>query len=114
MSDFGATISIRKKDGAAFSEDEFKEIERITESYKETCPHKNSMAQPFLFDVGKTQIWGESDFYEINVLLSDYWGDAKMYKWHGETDEKDARTIAGELTKLLPESYQLKSAFERW
>jgi hypothetical protein len=114
MSDFGAIISIRKKDGVAFSEEEFNEIEQVTSSYKETCPHKNSMAQPFLFDVGKTQIWGEPDFYEVNLLLSDYWGDAKMYKWHRETDEKDAQTIADELAKLFPENYLLKAAFERW
>jgi len=113
MSDFGATISIRKKDGAAFSEAEFNEIERITGSYKDTCSHKNSMGKPYLFGVGKTTSLGETVFFEINVLLSDYWGDAKMFKWHGEIDEKDAKTIAGELGKLLP-GYHLESAFERW
>jgi hypothetical protein len=114
MSDFGATISIRKKDGSAFSEAEFQEIERITGSFKETCPHKNSMGKPYLFGVGKTTIWGESDFFEVNILLSDYWGDAKMYKWHAEIDEKDAKIIADELAPLLSDCYELKSAFERW
>ncbi|MGV3613122.1 MAG: hypothetical protein ACO1N0_19330 [Fluviicola sp.] len=114
MSDFGAIISIRKKDAAAFSEAEFQEIERITQAYKESCSHKNSMAKPYLFDVGKTTILGKSDFFEVNILLSDYWGDAKMFNWHAEIDEKDAKIIAGELTPLLPENYALKSAFERW
>jgi len=114
MSDFGATISVRRKDGGAFSEEEFAQIEKIVQSYRETCPLKNSMSKPFLFDVGKTTIWGETEFFEINVVLSDYWGDAKMFEWHKETDVKDAATIAKELQLLLSETYQLRSSFERW
>lgn len=114
MSDFGAMISITKKDGAGFSEEEFQEIEHLAQSYKETCTYKNSIGEPFHFGVGKTQAWNDPDFYEINILLSEYWGDAEMFKWHEETDVKDARIILAELKPSLPGNYTLRSYFEWW
>ncbi len=114
MSDFGAMISVTKTGGASFSEEEFLEIEQVAQSYKKTCTYVNSIGEPFNFGVGKTQAWNDANFYEVNILLSEYWGDAEMFKWHQETDVKDALIILNELKPMLPGNYVMKSAFEWW
>ncbi len=114
MSDFGTMIGITKKDKSAFSEAEFNDIKVITGTYKTGCTHTNSLSEPFLFGVGKTQRLDSPLFYEVNVLLSDYYGDRKMYDWHKDVDLKYGKIVTDELKKLLPENYVLTLAYEWW
>lgn len=114
MSDFGAIISVTKTGDTSFSEEEFLEIEQVAQSYKKTCTYFNSIGESFIFSVGKTQARNDPNFYEVNILLSEYWGDAEMFKWHKETDVKDALIILNELQPMLSGNYVLKSGFEWW
>lgn len=114
MSDFGAIIGITKKDNSDFSEAEFNEIKGIIENYKTGCTYTNSISEPFLFGVGKTQKLNDPSFYEVNILLSDYYGDRKMYDWHKDIDLKYGKIVTDDLKKLVPENYVLALAFEWW
>ncbi len=114
MSDFGAMISITKKDKTAFSEEEFTKIEQIVRYYKENCRYTNSVGDPFHFGVGKTQAPEDPVFSEVNILLSEYWGDTEMFTWHKEPDLKDAQLILNELKPSFPEDYLVRTYFEWW
>lgn len=114
MSDFGALIGITKKDGIAFSEEELENIRMVAENYKTDCSYINSISEPYLFGVGKTQALNTPSFYEVNVLLSDYYGDREMYNWHKDTDLKHGKLITADLKKLLPGNYVLTLAYEWW
>ncbi|MGL5888797.1 MAG: hypothetical protein ACRC3B_02865 [Bacteroidia bacterium] len=114
MSDFGALISIRKIDKTSFSGPEIQAMKELCLKVKDSLQLKNSMGSFYDYSVGRTMRVGEDQCFELNVLLSDYWGDAKMFKWHKEVDEKDAKIIAAALSDILGSGYQLKPVFEWW
>jgi hypothetical protein len=114
MSDFGALISIRKIDKSSFSATEVQAMKEMCATVKDQLQLKNSMGNFYDYSVGRTVRLGEDECFELNVLLSDYWGDAEMFEWHKEVDEKDAQKIAAALADQLGSGYQLKASFEWW
>ncbi len=114
MSDFGAMISITKNNRQAFLESEFEEIKRLCEQYKNENSYTTSLGTAVLFKIGKTQGQNDTDYYEINILISNYWGDATDFKFHKKVDNSLVKTISKELSKLLPRTYRLKANFEWW
>lgn len=114
MSDFGALISIRKIDKSSFPASEVQAMKELCATVKDQLQLKNSMGDFYDYSVGRTVRLGEDECFELNVLLSDYWGDAEMFEWHKEVDEKDAQKIAAALADQLGSGYQLKASFEWW
>jgi hypothetical protein len=114
MSDFGALISIKKIDNTAYTPAEVQAMKVLSAQVKEELQLKNSMGQFYDFSVGRTLRVGQDECFELNVLLSEYHGDADMFDWHKEVDEKDAQKIAAVLADRLGSGYQLKSSFEWW
>ncbi|MCU0433718.1 MAG: hypothetical protein MUC87_09725 [Bacteroidia bacterium] len=114
MSDFGAFISIVKTDRSAFSDEEVEAMKEICDEIKNRLMLKNSMGEYYYFSVGRTLRVGITECFELNVLLSDYWGDSDMFEWHREVDERDARKITEVLSETLGNGYVLKPAFEWW
>lgn len=114
MSDFGAYISISKTDQSAFSNQEQEVMKEVCDEVKNRLRLKNSMGEYYYFSVGRAMRVGSDECFELVVLLSDYWGDAKMFKWHGEVDERDAQKIAAVLSETLGNGYTLTPKFEWW
>ena len=114
MSDFGAIISISKKEKVPFCEKEFLKIKVICEQIKSETKLTNSFSDPYLFNVGRTKYLGSDECLEVNVLLSNHWGSASDFDWHKEVEIKDMKTITDSLCNLLPREYELKSSFAWW
>lgn len=114
MSDFGARIYINKKSAEAFTEKEVEEIATICEGLKKETQLTNSLGEPYLFLVGKTINLDHNHCYEVNVLLSNHWGNQSQFKWHKVIDAKDMKVIASSLHELLPKGYKLQAKFEWW
>ena len=114
MSDFGARIYINKKSAEAFTEKEVEEIAALCEGLKKETRLTNSLGDPYLFHVGKTINLDHDHCYEVNVLLSNHWGNQSQFKWHKEIDAKDMKVIASSLRQLLPKEYKVKAKFEWW
>ena len=114
MSDFGARIYINKKSTEAFTEEEIEEITTICKDFKKGTTLTNSLGDLYFFRVGKTINLDHDHCYEVNVLLSNHWGNQSQFKWHKEIDAKDMKVIASSLRELLPKEYKLKAKFEWW
>lgn len=114
MSDFGATISIQKKDGKAFTDEEENIVREKVREVHESNQFKDGLGEPYSFITGITEYLGDPDFYEMNVLLSDYWGNSDDFKAYQAQDLKQATVIANLLGLLLGEHYVLKETFEWW
>lgn len=114
MSDFGAIVYVRKEDGGPFEATEEALVETACNALQSEVDLNGSMGKPYLFNVGRTRRASDSVVTGVNLLLSDYWGDAKDFKWHGEVEEKDARKIAEALKAKLPDGYRVEGVFEWW
>lgn len=115
MSDFGAMISVRKKDGGAFSDEEETLVRTAVRELHEAHRHlRNAIGEALIFDTGVTQKLEDPDFYEMNVLLSDYWGDSKDFNDYKDSDLKDTLALSEKLRVKLGEKYVLDPQFEWW
>lgn len=114
MSDFGARIYINKMNAEAFTEKEVEEIATICAGLKKEIKLTNSLGEPYLFLVGKTINLDHDHCFEVNVLLSNHWGNQSQFKWHKEIDAKYMKVITSSLSELLPKGYKLQAKFEWW
>lgn len=114
MSDFGGLISIQKSDQSFFTKADEQAVKAVVEQLREEITLTSSLGKPYLFLVGKTERINEPKCYELNVLLSEYSGDATQFKWHETVDAPDARTISAALATALGPAYLLNPTFGWW
>lgn len=114
MSDFGAIIRITKKDHQAFSEEDIEKIVEVSNQIKASSTLRCSLSEPYLFEVGRTKGIGTNDCYEVNILLSNYWGNISYFKWHKIRDQKNLKPISNSIGTLLSKNYKLSAKFEWW
>lgn len=115
MSDFGAMISIRKKDDSAFTDEEETFVRTtVLEVHEEHRSLANAVGEPYAFDTGITQRLEDTDFYEMNVLLSDYWGNADDFRSYRETETRKMMEVAVSLGTKLSEKYVIDPQYDYW
>jgi hypothetical protein len=114
MSDFGATITITKRNGASFSLVEVEGISQACKKIQAQSTLQNSFSDPYLFKLGQPVSITDNSCYSLDLLLSDHWGDAEQYKWHKKVEIKDARIIAKELLAEIGKEYNCKANYEWW
>lgn len=114
MSDFGALISITKTNAGAFSKQEMQNICKICKQIKASNTLLNALSEPYLFEFGKTKAIQTDDCFEINILLSNHWGDASYFDWYRKVELKDMQIITKSIAALLSKNYILNQKFEWW
>lgn len=114
MSDFGAMISVSKKDKTAFSDEEETFVRKCVTEVHESSQLTDALGRPYSFIVGISQYLGDPDFYTMNVLLSDYWGNSEDFELMKVTGLRDMKVIAAQLGDLLGEKFLLEETFEWW
>jgi len=114
MSDFGAIVYIRKKDRSAIESSDIELVESAVAQVKAATTLSNALAEPYLFQVGKTTSASSGQISCINVLLSNSWGDEKDFAWSQKVEERNSKTIAKELAAILGVAYTYQASFEWW
>lgn len=114
MSDFGAIVYVRKKDSSLMLDVDFQAVVKAAAALQSTTSLSNALAEPYLFNIGKTIQAVDSKCYCVNVLLSDCWGNADDFEWSRSVEEQDSQAISKELSVLLGSAYTLEPKFEWW
>lgn len=113
MSDFGAILTVRRRDAAPLSEAEFELVAARVQALAAGCELRSAMGKPYGFELGSTRN-AAGACTAINVVLSDYWGDRADFAWHAKVERQDVRVLADELARRVPGEYEVEGAFEWW
>lgn len=111
MSDFGAIILIKRKDGVELSDNE---IENISTQLK-TIVESGDVAEDIKGnDYLDFREWGDG---ALCIVLTEYYDDESIEEYYEDTKEDDlstAKIVAENLSAGLGDEYKITFAFEHW
>jgi predicted RNA-binding protein Jag len=114
MSDFGAFISLIKKDKSSLTSSDKKMIEVELKKIKENNDYSDCIGEDFLFRIFKI----ENDNTMLDIVFSEYWhGDnehEENFEFSKNNDIGQIEEIAEKLKTKLGEVFDIKPKFEGW
>lgn len=115
MSDFGAYISIEKKDGKAFTSSEKNQIKNTLQSIIENDELVNALGDPYEHEVQDTNDSKTTVFVQLSEHY--YGGDEKedeeIFDFVKDAEEEDTNFISKKLENELPQ-FNISSGVTEW
>ena len=114
MSDYGASITLTKKDKKPVTEIEKEFIKTELAKIKNGNEFSDVLGEGFLFEV--SEVANENAM--LHIIFSEYWhgdGDEEdNFEFAKENDFEQVEKIAEKLRLILSETFDIIPAFESW